>query len=796
MKKFTLFLFVVISAQVSGQTVNITPLPVKVTQQTGTFVLTKNTVLVLNDDAEKASADFLNIYLNKIYGFSLQVSKSATTNYIRFTTRRFVQAPENPGRYIMQVKAGGVDIEGDTYQGTFYGLQSLIQLLPTAKSQSLTIPCVSIEDYPRFQYRGLHFDVCRHFFPVEFIKKYIDYIALHKLNYFHWHLTDDQGWRIEIKKYPKLTSVGGLRNGTIIGRYPGKGNDNIPYGGFYTQEEIKDVVAYAEKRFVTIVPEIEMPGHASAAIASYPWLSCFPDQKTKIPDNMISNASRRATGKLVQETWGVFDDVFCAGNDSTFSFLQDVIDEVITLFPAKYLHIGGDESPKTHWKICPRCQHRIKDLKLKDEHELQSYFIQRMEKYINGKGKTIIGWDEILEGGLAPNAIVMSWRGEQGGIEAAKQDHEVIMTPGSHVYFDHTQRKNEDSVTIGGFTPIEKVYGYEPLPKELSADKHKFILGAQANLWTEYIKNTRKVEYMIFPRLSALSEILWTPKEKRDFKHFERRLPANFKRYELWGANYSNAYYDITASIKPSPTYDGLIWSLQSKGLDKNAQIRISTDNMAGQNTASKTSGVSGDYRIFTYTKPLAINKSAQYNASLLLKTPTGAQAECCGLRQKFFLNKATGKKITISAEPSTTYPGNVGAFGLINGALSEKGFNSPEWLGWMGTDMEAVIDLVKSVAVSSVQVHVLDQSQSQIWLPASVEVSISRDGKNYAAAGSSMKFEKDNSGFASGFYKVEFPTTTARYIKVVAKNNGVIAEGNRFAGSKAWLFVDEIQVN
>jgi hexosaminidase len=796
MKKFTLIFLVVISARVSSQTINITPVPAKVTQQTGSFVLTKNTVLILNDDAEKASADFLNIYLNKIYGFSLQVSKSATTNYIRFTSRRFAQAPENPGRYTMQVKPGGVDIEGDTYQGTFYGLQSLIQLLPTAKSQSLSIPCVSIEDFPRFKYRGLHFDVCRHFFPVEFIKKYIDYIALHKLNYFHWHLTDDQGWRIEIKKYPKLTSVGGFRNGTIIGRYPGKGNDNIPYGGFYTQEEIKDVVAYAEKRFVTIVPEIEMPGHASAAIASYPWLSCFPDQKTKIPDNMISNPSRQATGKLVQETWGVFDDVFCAGNDSVFSFLQDVIDEVITLFPAKYLHIGGDESPKTHWKICPRCQQRIKDLKLKDEHELQSYFIQRMEKYVNGKGKTIIGWDEILEGGLAPNAIVMSWRGEQGGIEAAKQNHEVIMTPGSHVYFDHTQRKNEDSVTIGGFTPLEKVYGYEPLPNVLSADKHKFILGAQANLWTEYIKNSRKVEYMIFPRLSALSEVLWSPREKRDFKDFEKRLPTNFQRYELWGANFSNAYYDITASIKPSPTYDGLIWSLQSKGLDKNAQIRISTDDISGANTASKTSGVSGDYRIFTYSKPLAIKKSAQYNASLLLKTATGAQVECCGLQQRFSLNNATGKKITLSAEPSATYPGNVGAFGLINGALSEKGFNSPEWLGWMGIDMEAVIDLVKPVPVSSLQVHVLDQSQSQIWLPASVEVSISTDGKNYAAAGSSMKFEKDNSGFASGFYKVEFPTATARYIKVVAKNHGVIAEGNRFAGSKAWLFVDEIQVN
>ncbi|HKH63552.1 MAG TPA: beta-N-acetylhexosaminidase, partial [Flavitalea sp.] len=788
MKKITFLLLAVICVRTSGQTVNITPAPVKVTPQKGTFTITKSTVLVLNDDAEKASAEFLNIYLNKIYGFSLQVSESATTNYIRFTTRRFVQAPENPGKYNMQVKPDGINIEGDSYQGTFYGLQSLIQLLPPSKSQSFTIPCVSIEDYPRFQYRGLHLDVGRHFFPVDFVKKYIDYIALHKLNYFHWHLTEDQGWRIEIKKYPRLTSVGGFRNGTIIGRYPGKGNDNIPYGGFYTQGEIKDVVAYAEKRFVTVVPEIEMPGHGSAAIAAYPWLSCFPDQKTKIPDNMISNTSRQATGKLVQETWGVFDDVFCAGNDSTFAFLEDVIDEIITLFPSKYIHIGGDECPKTHWKICPRCQQRMKDLKLKDEHELQSYFIQRMEKYINGKGKTIIGWDEILEGGLAPNALVMSWRGEQGGIEAAKQNHQVIMTPGNYVYFDHTQRKNEDSVTIGGFTPVEEVYGYEPLPKELSADKYKFILGAQANVWTEYMKNTRKVEYMIFPRLSALSEILWSPKEKRNSKDFERRLPTHFKRYELWGANYSNAYYDISASIKPSPTYDGLIWSLQSKGLDKNSQIRISTDNIEAQNPTSKTSGAAGDYRIFTYSKPLVITKSSQYNASLLIKNQNGTQQECCGVQQRFYLNKATGKKISLSAEPSTTYPGNTGAFGLINGVLSERGFNSPEWLGWLGTDMEAVIDLVKPVSVSSVQVHSLDQSQSQIWLPASVEVSVSSDGKNFTSVGSGSKFEKDSSGFATGFFNVEFSPTTTRYIKVIAKSHGVIAEGNRFAGSKAWV--------
>ncbi|HYC27501.1 MAG TPA: beta-N-acetylhexosaminidase, partial [Chitinophagaceae bacterium] len=442
---------------------NIVPQPAKLVAEKGSFHLSNKTTLVLLDDAEQLSANFLNDYLERFYGFRLKTAKKATSNYIRLATRRFIR-PGTEGKYSLQVKPGSVNIEGDTYQGTFYGMQTLIQLLPLDRAATLTVPAATIEDQPRFEYRGLHLDVCRHYMPMDFLKKYIDYIAMHKMNYFHWHLTDDQGWRIEIKKYPRLTEVGGWRNGTIIGRYPGKGNDNIRYGGFYTQDQVKEIVDYAAKRYVTVIPEIEMPGHGSAAIAAYPFLSCFPGEKTRIPDNMISEASKRATGKLVQETWGVFDDVFCAGNDSTFQFLQDVLDEVMPLFPAQYVHLGGDECPKSNWKRCPKCQQRMKENNLKDEHELQSYFVQRMEKYVNSKGKTIIGWDEILEGGLAPKAIVMSWRGEKGGIEAAMQNHKVIMTPGSHVYLDHSQSKNEDSVTIGGYTPLEKVYSYEPEP--------------------------------------------------------------------------------------------------------------------------------------------------------------------------------------------------------------------------------------------------------------------------------------------------------------------------------------------
>ena len=443
--------------------------------------------------------------------------------------------------YKFQSGSSGIQISGNSALGSFYGMQTLIQLLPLEKSKSLIIPAVDIEDEPRFAYRGAMLDVCRHFFSVSFIKKYIDYLALHKINYFHWHLTEDQGWRIEIKKYPNLTKVGSIRNGTIIGRYPGKGNDNKMDAGFYTQEQVKEIVEYASQRFITVIPEIEMPGHSGAAIAAYPLLSCFPNDKTVIPANMISEKSKLelASGrvKLVQETWGVHTDVY-APTEYTFKFLEDVLDEVIALFPSKYIHIGGDECPKDAWKKSEFCQQMIKEKGLKDEHGLQSYFIQRIEKYINKKGRTLIGWDEILEGGLAPNAMVMSWRGEEGGIAAAKENHTVIMTPGSHVYLDKAQTKNMDSVTIGGFLPFEKVYSYEPVPKELNAEQANYVLGAQGNLWTEYVANPSKAEYQLFPRLSALSEVLWSTKENKNWPAFQDKMKSQYARYKIWGANY------------------------------------------------------------------------------------------------------------------------------------------------------------------------------------------------------------------------------------------------------------------
>ncbi|HEY6975466.1 MAG TPA: beta-N-acetylhexosaminidase [Chitinophagaceae bacterium] len=519
----------------SQQSLNIIPVPAKEEIKQGIFTISPSTKIAFLAPGVEKSAAFLNHYFKEYYGFELQTTKQPNSNnVIELNYDKLNNAL--PGAYKLSVDGTKVSIGGNDEQGVFYGIQTLIQLLPAQKSNALAIQQCNIVDSPRFAYRGLHLDCGRHFFSIDFIKQYLDFIALHKMNTFHWHLTEDQGWRIEIKKYPKLTEVGSCRNGTIIGHHPGTGNDNTKDCGYYTQEQVKEIVKYAADRYITIIPEIEMPGHSSAAIAAYPQLSCFPNENTPVAKGV--KWSGDSTGKQVQQSWGVYPDVFCP-TDYTFKFLEDVLDEVMQLFPSKYIHIGGDECPKDYWKRSDFCQQLIKQKGLKDEHELQSYFIQTIEKYLNSKGRQIIGWDEILEGGVAPNATVMSWRGEKGGIEAAKQHHTVIMTPTTYVYFDYAQSKNPDSLTIGGYLPLETVYKYEPLPAELSADEQKYIIGAQANVWSEYMSNPSKVEYMIFPRLTALSEVVWSPKDKRDWDDFQKRLQAQYKRYDLWRVSYN-----------------------------------------------------------------------------------------------------------------------------------------------------------------------------------------------------------------------------------------------------------------
>ena len=536
------------NVQNTSEDYQVIPKPAELTMQVGKFVIDGGTSISATEGLNE-EATFLAESIQQL----TQVSPSVTDQKASIALTLNDQI-ENEEGYTLEVTPDQINISGKNAKGVFYGIQSLVQLISLPEEGSsitdVTVPAVSIKDQPRFTYRGMHLDVARHFFDVDFVKKYIDMIAMHKMNTFHWHLTEDQGWRIEIKKYPELTKVGAYRNGTITGHYPGETNDNERYGGFYTQDDIKEVLAYAQKRHVEVIPEIELPGHSQAAIASYPYLSCFPEEPTEVPNGLMSEASKEqqknGQPKVVQESWGVYNDVYCAGKEETFAFLEGVLDEVTALFPSKYIHIGGDECPKKNWERCPNCQKRIKEEGLEDEHELQSYFVTRMEKYLNSKGKQIIGWDEILEGGLAPNATVMSWRGVKGGIEAAKQDHNVIMTPNSHCYFDHYQSKDTDNepLSIGGFLPVEKVYSYEPVPEELSADQRHYILGAQGNIWSEYIPTDEHMEYMALPRATALSEVVWSQKEDKDFEDFKSRLNHLRKMYDAKGYNYAKHVFE------------------------------------------------------------------------------------------------------------------------------------------------------------------------------------------------------------------------------------------------------------
>ena len=524
-----------IRAAVAAQTsdsVAVIPRPQSVTPGRGSFVLTPRTT-IWSDRADSAVARRFARGLGAATGLDLSVRIGASGSGNRIVFRRASARDTTLGAegYRLDVRPGVVSIMSSAPAGAFYATQTIRQLLPPAifrsavvAGQTWTIPAVKIEDRPRFQWRGAHLDVARHFMPKEFVKKYIDLLALHKLNSFHWHLTDDQGWRVEIKKYPRLTEVGAWRDRTLVGRPQHDSAANVydakRHGGFYTQDDVREIVAYAGERFVTVVPEIEMPGHSQAAIAAYPSLGNFGD--TVKPWTM----------------WGVSPYILNP-SDSTIAFMQDVLTEVMALFPGPYIHVGGDEAIKPQWKASPRAQARIKELGLKDENELQSWFIKQMDSFLTAHGRRLVGWDEILEGGLAPNAVVMSWRGTAGGIAASRAGHDVVMTPGSHTYFDHYQaNRDSEPLAIGDFLPIDTVYSYEPVPAELEPQYASHILGAQAQLWAEYLEGPKNVEYMAFPRMSALSEVLWTSRERRDFADFKARLPAHLARLQVLDVNY------------------------------------------------------------------------------------------------------------------------------------------------------------------------------------------------------------------------------------------------------------------
>lgn len=750
-RTFLVFFILLSNLMFAQNQLNVIPYPQKVEFLQGEFAIPHT--FVLSSSLPKEETE----YFKKRMGSQLEFQYTQKGGDIHLTNSVIpsgIDAEQKKEYYSLEISPKQIHIKSYTRQGYFLALQTLIQVIDQYKDIE-KIPMMKIEDQPKFAWRGMHLDVCRHFFTVDEVKQYIDYLAMYKLNTFHWHLTDDQGWRIEIKKYPKLTQLGSKRKESMIGAYVDNTFDGKPYGPyFYTQEQIKDVVKYAKERHITVVPEIEMPGHALAALSAYPELAC-----TKGPFEPATK-------------WGVFDDVFCP-KEETFTFLENVLDEVMKLFPSKYIHIGGDECPKTRWKECAHCQELIKKNNLKDEHGLQSYFIQRIEKYINSKGRKIIGWDEILEGGLAPNAAVMSWTGVNGGIEAAKAKHLAVMTPGSYCYFDHYQGDPQSEPNaFGGFTPLDKVYSYNPIPAELNAEQAQYILGVQANLWTEYILDFKQVQYMIFPRLMALSEVGWGNSDPKNYKNFENRVISHFKILDKMNVNYAKSIYNILGKV--IPLNNGIAYEL-STSQNPNG-IRYTLD------------GSTPTIKSQEYQVPVAIPGSLTVKSAYF----EDGQLKSAVSSQEFTVSKSTGKTITLEQQPSENYSFG-GAFTLVDGIIGNVKKLGKTWLGFQGKDVIATIDFGKKTDFSEIYFNTLENKGSWIHLAKSAKIYISDDNKEFKII---KEIGKEDIQNANGKIQLKLGKQSAKYLKVMIENAGIIPAGSPGADSKAWLFVDEISVN
>jgi hexosaminidase len=673
--------------------------------------------------------------------------------------------------YSLVVNSNRVQISASSRAGLFYGVQTLLQLLPPdvfrprrTTGKNWTIPCVEIKDSPRFKWRGMHLDVSRHFLPTEFIKTYIDILAMHKLNVFHWHLTDDQGWRIEIKKYPRLTEVAAWRVDRELQpwsvRDPQRPGEKATLGGFYSQDEIRQIVKYAADRNITVVPEIEMPAHTTALLAAYPQFSCTGGPFTVPPGGV----------------WPI-TDIFCAGNDSTFLFLQDILTEMMELFPSTFIHIGGDEADKKEWRVCPKCQARIKGEHLKDESELQSYFVQRIEKFLNSHNRRLIGWDEILEGGIAPNAAVMSWRGTEGGAAAARQGHDAVMTPASHMYFNSYQGKEDlEPLAGGGYLPISKVYSYEPVPDGLTTEEANHILGAQGCLWGEFIPSPEQAEYMVLPRIAALAEVVWSSKESRNWLDFAGRLEHQMKRYGASVYNYAKSAYQVI--ISPS-----------SDSVKKQVKLTLANEmNYPSIRFTMDGSDPTTSSRL--YKSPIMISKTTTVKGRVFLKGALLGKVTT----QKVFIHKASFKPVMLK-HAYERYTGG-GEYGLVNGLRGSQTFADGNWQGFHQSDLDAIIDLGKPMPIKRIAAGFLDNTGSWIFYPTLVEFSLSSDGEHFSNAG---RFEIP---FPSGHREPSIRELTqnvsdvkARFVRIYAKNVGACPEWHPGRGDKAWLFVDEIVV-
>ena len=779
---YTLFLlFFIIGftgcSKVDRKKISIIPKPEKIEVESGSFKFANKIVIVskLNSNKINYAINYFSDKLKKVGSF--EISKSAklpagNESVIIITQNKSESFGDEA--YNLSVTEKQIEIEVASGNGLFYAFQTILQLLPPQvfsiskiDNINFTLPCVTINDKPKYKWRGFMLDVSRHFFPKEFIFAVLDNLAMHKINTFHWHLVDDQGWRIEIKKYPKLTKVGAWRvdredQPWNSDRAPQRKGEKATYGGYYTQKDVKEIVKYAEERFITIVPEIEMPGHCISALAAYPLYSCTGEPIT-IPSGSI---------------WGD-RKIYCAGNDKTFEFLQNILSEVIELFPSKYIHIGGDEAKKGVWEVCKKCQARIKSEGLKNVEELQGYFIKRIEKFINSKGRTLIGWDEILEGGLSPNATVMSWRGLNGGIVSARDGHDVVFSPSVYCYFNYYQGNPKyEPIAYNKSLTMKKVYSFDPSLKDsLTANERKHILGVQANLWSEYVSTESQAEYMMFPRLAALSEVGWRGKEDRNWNDFTLRLEKQFKRYDALGINYSKTAYNVDAKYKVDKEQHNIIVTLENE--IGNTQIRYTTD------------GTEPTAKSMLYTNPFNVNKVltirvATFKNNKIISRVTNLDV---------LANMATGLPVKVEHTYDKRYAA-AKQFALTDGIRGTINYTSGKWQGYFGVDLDAVIDLSEDVDVSKVTVSFLESISAGIFFPTEVEVWASKNGVDYNKI-STKKItvpKTDDETVIEAFVN-SFDTTKIRYLKVVAKSIGKCPQGHIYEGAEAFIFVDEIVV-
>lgn len=745
----------------------IIPKPLDVNCKGDASFLLKDGVAVIypeNNQKMQDNAEFLVDYVERQTGVKLTSHAGMPVDGAICLTLDL--SDDNAEAYKLIVNDKRVCISGASEAGVFYGIQTLRKSLPVAQDINVNLSAVEIYDKPRFAYRGAMLDVARHFYTVDEVKTFIDMLALHNINRFHWHLTDDQGWRIEIKKYPKLMSVASERKETVVGRWYSGIYDGKPYGGYYTQDELRDVIDYAAKRHITIIPEVDLPGHMQAALTAYPELGC-----TGGPYE-------------VRTIWGVSQDVLCVGNDFTLQFVKDVLSEVADIFPSEYIHIGGDECPKVRWEKCPKCQERIKSLGLKSdakhtkEQRLQSYMIQEAAKYLKEKGKRIIGWTEILEGGLVPDATLMSWIGESGGIEAAHQHHDVIMTPNTYLYFDYYQSKKveDEPLAIGGYLPIEKTYNYEPMPKELTKEEQQYIKGVQANLWTEYIPVFSQVQYMVLPRLGAAAEVQWTDPSKKDYKDFLRRVPHLVAVYDCYGWNYATHVYDVNVDMKADTV---------------NHVLNVQLSTMADDPIYYTLDGQDPTEKSLKYTKPFTID------LSVVLKTMAVHPDRTSKISvDTIRFNKATLKPVVL-LQPNESRFSPDGPVVLVDGRNGNHSFDTGAWLAVAGNDLEAVINMQAETILSSASVHAYVRKDAWLFDARGFSVSVSSDNKNYKEVASQeykQMQESDSDGIIE--HELSFDPCKATYVKIKVISEKSMPDWHWDAGKAPFLLVDEIILN